>query len=82
MRSHTEHLTTRHALLRLDSIHLHYGDKPLLDGVDLLIEPGERLGLLGRNGAGKSTLLRVLAAEVEPDSGERWLQPGARIRAA
>ncbi len=38
-----------------------------------------RIGLLGRNGAGKTTLLKVLAGEIIPDSGERWLRPGTRI---
>jgi ATP-binding cassette subfamily F protein uup len=66
-------------LLRLEKAHLHYGTQVLLDGVDLQITRGQRLGLLGRNGEGKSTLLRVLAGELAMDSGERWLRPGTRI---
>ncbi len=66
-------------LLRLDTASLHYGTQVLLDEVDLTISKGDRLGLLGRNGAGKTTLLRILAGEIPPDSGERWLRPGARL---
>ena len=40
---------------------------------------GTRLGLLGRNGAGKTTLLKVLAGDITPDSGERWIRPGTRL---
>ncbi|MEZ5501458.1 MAG: ATP-binding cassette domain-containing protein [Halioglobus sp.] len=66
-------------LLRLDSVHLQYGTQVLLDGVSLTIARGEKLGLLGRNGAGKTTLLKVLAGELQADSGERWVRPGIRI---
>ena len=67
------------SLLRLDSVHLQYGTQVLLDDLNLNIERGEKLGLLGRNGAGKTTLLKVLADELTPDSGERWVRPGVRI---
>ena len=40
---------------------------------------GTRLGLLGRNGAGKTTLLKILAGDITPDSGERWIRPGTRL---
>jgi ATP-binding cassette subfamily F protein uup len=66
-------------LLKLDSVHLQYGTQVLLDGVNLNITRGEKLGLLGRNGAGKTTLLKVLAGELTADSGERWMRPGVRI---
>ena len=66
-------------LLRLDQVHLQYGEQVLLDKVDLRIEPAQRIGLLGRNGAGKSTLLRVLTGDLAADSGERWVRPGARL---
>ncbi|HED64871.1 MAG TPA: ATP-binding cassette domain-containing protein [Planctomycetes bacterium] len=56
-----------------------YGGPPLLDGVDLHVERGERVALVGRNGAGKSTLLAILAGELTPDAGERVLRPGARV---
>jgi ATP-binding cassette subfamily F protein uup len=66
-------------LLRLDNAFLHYGNLALLDGVDFKISRGNKIGLLGRNGAGKTTFLKVLAGEIEPESGERWLRPGSRI---
>ena len=66
-------------LLKLDSVHLQYGTQVLLDAVSLNITRGEKLGLLGRNGAGKTTLLKLLAGELNPDSGERWIRPGVRI---
>jgi len=66
-------------LLRLDSAALHYGTQILLDGVNLTITAGSKIGLLGRNGAGKTTLLKVLADDVALDSGERWLRPGTRL---
>ena len=66
-------------LLRLKTASLHYGNLALLDGVDFGISRGDRIGLLGRNGAGKTTLLKVLAGEIVPESGERWLRPGTRI---
>jgi len=66
-------------LLRLDHASLHYGTQVLLDEVDLVITKGDKLGLLGRNGTGKTTLLKVLAGELNPDSGERWLRPGIKL---
>ena len=56
-----------------------YGPKPLLAGVSLTIEIGERIGLLGANGTGKSTLLRVLAKAEPADEGVIDRQRGASI---
>ena len=64
------------ALLTLRDIHLAYGMAPLLDGVNLSLEPGERVAIAGRNGQGKSTLLRIIAAQTQADSGEITRQDG------
>ena len=67
-------------LLILRDIHLTFGGTPLLEGADLSVSAGERLCLVGRNGSGKSTLLRIAAGLIEPDAGERFLDPGATVR--
>ncbi len=55
------------------------GPRMLFDGVDLGLEAGVRACLVGRNGAGKSTLLRILAGQIEPDGGDRFLRPATRV---
>ena len=57
-------------LLSLKNLSLHLGNSVLLDAVDLTIEPGERLCLVGRNGTGKSTLMKLLTGEQQADGGE------------
>ena len=58
------------ALISLKEVSFGYGGPLLLDNIDLQIESGQRIGLLGRNGAGKSTLMKMVHGEVEPDAGE------------
>ena len=67
-------------LLQLGGVALAFGGAPLLDDIDLTVSEGERLCVVGRNGSGKSTLLKIAAGLVEPDRGERFLQPGATLR--
>jgi ATP-binding cassette subfamily F protein uup len=67
-------------LIQLKDIALTFGGTPLLSGVELSVSSGERVCLIGRNGSGKSTLLKIAAGIVEPDSGSRFVQPGATIR--
>jgi ATP-binding cassette subfamily F protein uup len=67
-------------LLFLEDIRLTFGGTPLLSGASLSVGAGARIGLVGRNGSGKSTLLKIAAGLVEPDSGERFVQPGATLR--
>lgn len=67
------------ALLHLRNIFLENGDNQLFSGVELQIEAGERLCLVGRNGAGKSTLMKLIAREVLPDDGELIHSPDLRI---
>ena len=66
-------------LVQLSQISLAYGHVPLLDHVDLLIEPGERIGLIGRNGTGKSSLLRLIAGAAAADDGKVWHTPGLKL---
>ena len=67
------------ALLSLRDVSLAFGGPKVLDGVDLQIERGERACLLGRNGEGKSTLLKLIAGDLEADSGEVIRSQGLRI---
>ena len=67
------------ALIKLESASLAYGHIPLLDKVDLQIDPGERVCLVGRNGTGKSTLLKVIAGRAELDDGALWKKPSLRL---
>ncbi len=67
------------AILTLRNLQLSYGDPPLIDGIDLSIEGGERICVLGRNGEGKSTLLKLIDGEIKADDGERVVQQGVRI---
>jgi len=57
-------------LVTLRAVSLAFGHLPLFDQVDLTLDKGERVALLGRNGCGKSTLLKLLNGELEPDDGE------------
>jgi len=57
------------ALISLKEVSFGFGGLPLLNKIDLQIEPGQRIGLLGRNGAGKSTLMKLIDNFYGPDSG-------------
>lgn len=67
------------ALLSLKDVSFGFGSPPLLEHVDLQIERGERVGLLGRNGTGKSTLMKLMVGELPPDHGQIERQPGIRV---
>ncbi len=66
-------------LLMLQEAHLAFGDRPLLDAVNLSLENGDRLGVIGRNGAGKSSMLKVLAGTQVLDSGQRIVQKDVQM---
>ncbi|MFC3052946.1 ATP-binding cassette domain-containing protein [Kordiimonas pumila] len=66
-------------ILSLRDIELHWGSAPVLDKLEMHIGMSDRLCLIGRNGAGKSTLMKVIAGLIQPDGGERWVQPGAKV---
>ena len=67
------------ALITLNDLSIGFRGPPLLDGVSCQIEPGQRIGLLGRNGAGKTTFMKILSGETEPDSGELKFAPHVRV---
>ncbi len=66
-------------LLRAHDISLSFGSRTLFSNIELVIEEGERVGLVGVNGSGKSTLMKILAGQVKPDTGGLQLQRGARV---
>ena len=66
-------------LLTFDRLELAYGHWPLLDGASLVIDVGERIGLIGRNGTGKSSLLKIIAGINPPDAGELWRKPALKL---
>jgi ATP-binding cassette subfamily F protein uup len=63
-------------LVSLDNVSTAFGHVPLLQDASLLVEPGERIAVIGRNGTGKSTLLRILNGDLIPDAGSVWRGPG------
>ncbi|MDF1717205.1 MAG: ATP-binding cassette domain-containing protein [Antarcticimicrobium sp.] len=66
-------------LLQLNGISLTFGGEPVFSGLDLVVQPGDRIALVGRNGSGKSTLMKVMAGLVEPDKGEVIVGPGSSV---
>ena len=58
------------SLISLNNVSISFGADAILDQANLIIEPRERLGLIGRNGAGKSTLLKLIDGDILPDDGE------------
>nr|WP_274704890.1 ABC-F family ATP-binding cassette domain-containing protein [Deinococcus geothermalis] len=71
----------RGVLVALQDATKEYGPLTVLSEVTFAVQPGDRVGLVGRNGAGKSTLLRLLTGELVPDGGEVRRAPGVRVRA-
>ena len=58
-------------MLTVSNVGLRYGDKKLFEEVNLKFTPGNCYGVIGANGAGKSTFLKILAGEIEPNTGQR-----------
>lgn len=66
-------------LITLENACLAFGHHALLDHANLQLDPGERVGLIGRNGGGKSSLLRALAGEIKVDDGKLWRAPNLKL---
>ncbi|WP_299280632.1 ATP-binding cassette domain-containing protein [uncultured Tateyamaria sp.] len=66
-------------LLQLSDISLTFGGDPVFDDLSLVVQPGDRVALVGRNGSGKSTLMKVMGGLVEPDRGEIVAGPGVTV---
>ncbi len=66
-------------LLQMNGISLTFGGDPVFDNLDLVVQPGDRVALVGRNGSGKSTLMKVMAGLVEADRGDIVVPPGVSV---
>lgn len=66
-------------LLSVHDVGVNLGDRWLMRGVDVSLEAGDRLCLVGRNGAGKSTLMKIMANLAEMDEGSLWIAPGKTV---
>ena len=66
-------------VVALEGADFAFGEDPVLLDVELVITRGERVGVVGPNGAGKTVLARVLAGELEPRSGQRWVGPSIEV---
>ena len=67
------------ALLTLANVQLSYGSRLILDGATFSIDPGEKVGFVGRNGSGKTTLMKVILGRLAADSGSMQMQRSARV---
>ena len=68
------------SVLSIQNIQVSFGGPAILDDLSLKIQPKERIGLLGRNGAGKSTLMKLIAGEIQADSGEMNKSQSLKVR--
>ena len=66
-------------VIALEQADFAFGEDPVLLDVELVITRGERVGVVGPNGAGKTVLARVLAGELEPRNGTRWVGPSIEV---
>ncbi|WP_375256370.1 ABC-F family ATP-binding cassette domain-containing protein [Yoonia sp.] len=69
----------RAPLLQLSDIALTFGGDPVFEDLSLVVQPGDRVALVGRNGSGKSTLMKVMAGLVQQDHGTRVAAPGVQV---
>jgi len=66
------------ALISIKNVRLGFGSPLLLDGINLQIGPGEKIGLIGRNGSGKSTFVKLIQGDLLPDQGNIWHRQGLK----
>lgn len=66
-------------ILSINEALVHFGGKPLFDGLDLFINEGDKIALVGKNGSGKTTLMHMISGVKELDGGKRWQDIGATI---
>lgn len=66
-------------MITVNGVGLRFGDKKLFEDVNLKFTPGNCYGVIGANGAGKSTFMKILAGEIEPNSGDVTITPGERL---
>jgi len=66
-------------MMKLSNIHLAYADRVIFQDEEVLVRPGDRIGLVGPNGAGKTSLFRIMAGLEKPDSGTVFVDPGTTI---
>ena len=69
----------RAPLLQLSEISLSFGGDPVFEDLSLVVQPGDRVALVGRNGSGKSTLMKVMAGLIVADKGARTAAPGVSV---
>lgn len=72
-------MTSEPPIYAIKGAELSFGSNHLFTNVDLYINRGDKISLVGRNGSGKSTLLKVISGVLEPDNGEIFIQPGIKI---
>ena len=72
-------MAARPPLLQFSDISLTFGGDPIFSDLSLVVQPGDRVALVGRNGSGKSTLMKVMAGLVEADAGARTVAPAASV---
>lgn len=66
-------------LLSYRNLKLSFGTKALFEKLDIHVYDNDRICLVGKNGEGKSSLLKILCNELEPDAGEKWIEPGLSV---
>ncbi len=65
-------------MLTVNHVSKSFADQPILKDISFVVNPGERVGLIGPNGCGKTTLLRIIADEEQPDRGSVFIDPQTR----